>query len=41
MLPEDNNLCENTFKSLTAIQWANRAEDIEAELNLYKYMAKV
>ena len=41
MLPEDNNLCENTFKSLTARQWADRAEDIEAELNLYKYMARV
>ena len=41
MLPEENTPCDNTFKSLTASQWANRAEDLEAELNLYKYMARV
>ena len=30
-----------TFNNLNAEQWANQAEELEKELNLYKYFAKM
>ena len=30
-----------TYNNLSAEQWANQAEELEKELNLYKYMAKM
>ena len=30
-----------TYNNLSAEQWANQAEELEKELNLYKYMAKI
>merc|ERR1712141_618306 len=38
---EEEILCSNTYKNLTAEQWANYAQEIETELGLYKYMARV
>ena len=30
-----------TYNNLNAEQWANQAEELEKELNLYKYFAKM
>ena len=40
-MDEEQILCSNTYKNLTAEQWANYAQEIETELGLYKYMARV
>ena len=29
------------YKDLTAEEWADQAEELEKELNLYKYMARM
>ena len=30
-----------TYNNLSAEEWANQAEELEKELNLYKYMARM
>merc|ERR1711974_134907 len=40
-MDEEQILCSNTYKNLSAEQWANYAQEIETELGLYKYMARV
>ena len=30
-----------TYKNLTAEEWANYAQELEHELGIYKYMARV
>ena len=40
-MDEEQILCNNTYRNLTAEQWANYAQEIENELGLYKYMARV
>ena len=42
MMAQEEILCtSNTYRNLTAEQWANYAQEIENELGLYKYMARV
>merc|ERR1711997_208939 len=42
IMAEEEILCNsNTYRNLTAEQWANYAQEIENELGLYKYMARV
>ena len=40
IMAEEEILCNsNTYRNLTAEQWANYAQEIENELGLYKYIA--